>query len=53
MDGKIELRVKEGKKNPHDKYYKGSERISSGIIDENAKQGKCHGKATGHRKATG
>ena len=31
-------RVKEGKKNPQDKDYEASERISGGIIDENAKQ---------------
>ena len=46
-------RVKEGKKNPQDKYCKGSERISGGITDENAKQGKCHSKTTGHRQVTG
>ena len=44
MDGKIE-KLKE---NPQDKYNKASERISSAIIDENAKHGKCHGKTTGH-----
>ena len=44
MDGKI----KKLKENPQDKYNKASERISSTIIDENAKQGKCHGKTTGH-----
>ena len=51
MDEKIEV-LKKGK-DPKDKYYEASERISGGIIDENAKQGKCHGKTTGHRQATG
>ena len=42
------------KKNPQDKYYEASKRISggsAGIIDENVKQGKCHGKTTGHLQA--
>ena len=51
MDGKIEELKKE--KKPQDKYYEASKRISGGIIDENAKQGKCYGKTTGHRQATG
>ena len=34
-------------------YLEASEQISGGIIDENAKQEKCHGKTTGHRQATG
>ena len=46
-------RVKEEKKNPQDKYSEASERISGGIIAKKAKQGKCHGKTTGHRQATG
>ena len=47
MDGKIE-KLKEEKKNPQDKHNEASERISSTITDENANQGKCHGKTTGH-----
>ena len=47
MDGKIEEL-----KNPQDKYYEASKRISGGFIGENAKQGKCHVKTTGHRQAT-
>ena len=45
-------RVKEGKKNPQDKYYEASER-NGRIINENAKQGKCHGKTTRHRQVMG
>ena len=52
MDGKIE-ELKKEKKNTQDKYYEASERICCGIIDENAKHGKCHGKTAGHRQATG
>ena len=51
MDEKIEV-LKKGK-DPKDKYYEASERISGGIIDENAKQGKCHGKNSEHRQTTG
>ena len=46
-------RVKKGKKNPQDKYYEASERISCRIINENAHQGKCHGKTIRHRQVTG
>ena len=47
MDGKIE-KLKEEKRSLKTKYNKASERINSVITDENTKQGKCHGKATGH-----
>lgn len=46
MDEKIE-KLKE-EKDPQDKYNEASERITSTIINKNAKQGKCSGKATGH-----
>ena len=47
MDGKIE-KLKEEKRSLKTKYNKASERINSVITDENTKQGKCHGNATGH-----
>ena len=46
-------KVKEGKKNPQDKYYKASELIRGRIINKDTKQEKCHGKTTGQQQATG
>ena len=46
-------KVKEGKKNPQDKYYKASELIRGGIINKDAKQEKCQGKTTGQQQAMG
>ena len=46
-------KVKEGKKNPQDKYYKASKLIRGRIINKDTKQEKCHGKTTGQQQATG
>ena len=49
----MEKKVLKKGKEPSRQVLEASERISGGIIDENAKQGKCHGKNSEQRQAKG